>query len=568
MIEVARAFTRGGGGVRRVATMLVAAVIAVALVPAATSDASAADPAADPTATAVPVTSVTPTPSASPTPSATPMPATPASGSTPSPTASPSAEPSATPSPSTDPAPAPDPIVVTQGSVSVTRTVVSTTALRVTGTARFVSTGDVDSLADGGLVATVTYVSNGGTRTTTRASATLARDVRGAQTWTVALDRTVANGGRVTVSLGGTAVTARYAKPATSTHDWAPSGDLRATAGTTWTRSVTVSRAYGRDVLLQLRRDGRWVTVARKATRATASDTVTFTFKGGDTRWYANGHDTYGYRVVVPATKVLAGATTRTLTVRPTVAYRARSGYLQPIASVSQPGGGYDLAPGRNGNKVKAVQRRLGLGSRWETMDTTTVDAVRRFQGRHGLRVTGVVDKRTWLAMGLSESSWSSLGSYTHPMVADRSSTRAERIEIMIDVARTYIGAEYVWGGAGRPRDGADCSGMVMQALFAAGMPTAGTDVVRHSGAGFRSTHALYEGDYQHVALSQARRGDLVFFVPNGSRAPGGIYHMGIYLGGGSMIDLTTSTGTAQVRSIHALDSFSDLVPDVVRVFS
>ncbi|WP_062299088.1 NlpC/P60 family protein [Demequina maris] len=489
-------------------------------------------------------------------------------------TAEPSIEPSIEPgveasieSTATPTNPGEAPFVVDRGSVSLKVTATSASYLRVVGTAEFTSTGDLALLPDGGLVATIVFASDGGARHTVTAEPVLVSDEHGAQTWTVALERTLATSGRVSVTLGGTVASARYDKRITRTSGWAASGHLSRTAGDTWSRSITVSPAQGRKVRLETLRDGRWVTVATARTRDVARDTVTFTFKGADTRWYATGRGKYRYRVVVPATAALQAAGSREVIVRPRMAYRAASGFTQPVLAIAPRPGGYSVGPGRNGNKVKAIQRAVGLGSRWETMDATTVDAVRRFQRRHGLSATGVVDKRTWLAMGLSSAAWYDLGGYTHPVVADRSATRAERIEIMIATARTYIGSEYVWGGSGRPKDGADCSGLVMQAMYAAGMPTSGTDVVRHTDPGFRTTRALFGANYQHVALSRAKRGDLIFFTSNGG-TPAGIIHMGIYLGGGQMIDMSTTSNTTQVRSIHALDRYTDIVPEVVRVFS
>ncbi|WP_062202180.1 C40 family peptidase [Demequina salsinemoris] len=338
-------------------------------------------------------------------------------------------------------------------------------------------------------------------------------------------------------------------------------------AGKTWTREVLITNAYGRQVKLQVKRDGGWKTIQTKRADDTRLDTVVFRFKGGDDTWYANDHNRYLFRVVVGGTRAIAPTQSKALVVKPTMRYRAASGYLQPVTRIRAVDGGYALTPGRNGNKVKLVQRALGMGSRWETMDSATVARVKAFQHSHGLRATGTVNRATWLALGLSSRSWTSVGGYTHEVVADRSATRRERIEIMIDTALEYVGSDYVWGGAGTPGQGADCSGMVMQALYAAGMPTGRTNVARHSLSGFRSTRALYASNFKHVPFSHAKRGDLVFFTGNGGTYRG-ITHMGIYLGDGKMIDLSTSRGTAQVRSVHVLDPWLDIVPQAVRVFS
>nr|MDQ4009093.1 hypothetical protein [Actinomycetota bacterium] len=66
----------------------------------------------------------------------------------------------------------------------------------------------------------------------------------------------------------------------------------------------------------------------------------------------------------------------------PTTAAGAPAGFLQPTTSIEPARGCVRLTPGMNGIKVKMVQRRLRLGSRWETMDSVTIARVKRFQRR------------------------------------------------------------------------------------------------------------------------------------------------------------------------------------------
>ena len=47
-------------------------------------------------------------------------------------------------------------------------------------------------------------------------------------------------------------------------------------------------------------------------------------------------------------------------------------------------------------------------------------DAVADFQAQHGLNATGTVDLTTWLAMGLSEDDWYTLGAYVSPAASCR----------------------------------------------------------------------------------------------------------------------------------------------------
>jgi cell wall-associated NlpC family hydrolase len=92
-----------------------------------------------------------------------------------------------------------------------------------------------------------------------------------------------------------------------------------------------------------------------------------------------------------------------------------------------------------------------------------------------------------------------------------------------VAVAWAYreIGKPYVWGGAG-PND-FDCSGLTMYVWAKAGV------YLGH-----------YTGDQwnegTHISRGNVQPGDLVFFAYNTS-SPATIHHVGIYVGGGEMID-------------------------------
>jgi cell wall-associated NlpC family hydrolase len=92
-----------------------------------------------------------------------------------------------------------------------------------------------------------------------------------------------------------------------------------------------------------------------------------------------------------------------------------------------------------------------------------------------------------------------------------------------VAVAWAYreIGKPYVWGGAG-PND-FDCSGLTMYVWAKAGV------YLGH-----------YTGDQwnegTHISRANVQPGDLVFFAYNTS-SPATIHHVGIYVGGGEMID-------------------------------
>jgi cell wall-associated NlpC family hydrolase len=95
-----------------------------------------------------------------------------------------------------------------------------------------------------------------------------------------------------------------------------------------------------------------------------------------------------------------------------------------------------------------------------------------------------------------------------------------------ITAAESVIGTPYQYGGSS-PQGGFDCSGLTMWAWGQAGVS------LPHSSA------AQYEA-LPHVDRSELQPGDLVFFYNP-------IHHVGLYVGGGQMID-SPHTGTEVQR--------------------
>jgi cell wall-associated NlpC family hydrolase len=118
-----------------------------------------------------------------------------------------------------------------------------------------------------------------------------------------------------------------------------------------------------------------------------------------------------------------------------------------------------------------------------------------------------------------------------------------QAIEYVIRRGASQRGVPYSWGGgaingpsAGVDHDagkiGYDCSGFT-----------------RYSFAGVGVQIPKYSGDQyevgRHIAPSQAKRGDLIFYGPGGSQ------HVAIYLGNGQMLESSSAAGQVTVSPLR-----------------
>ena len=241
--------------------------------------------------------------------------------------------------------------------------------------------------------------------------------------------------------------------------------------------------------------------------------------------------------------------------------YEAPAGYLQPTDHITGLGDATNtLTWGMNGTKVRIAQVRLGLwhSNKLASVDAPFVAAVENFQQRAGLPVTGVVDKATWDAMDTG-----------YPWTVDQyqatpvplTATRSERVEAMIGYAWNQTGSSYTWGGAGPYDQGFDCSGLVLQSLYAAGLDPQPIDVIKHAWPSYRTSQELYAYPrFQHVPLAQRQRGDLIFYTTNGT-----VTHVAIYLGDDMIVHTDWMGRPARMQHITAGYGWDRMTPDVVR---
>jgi cell wall-associated NlpC family hydrolase len=107
---------------------------------------------------------------------------------------------------------------------------------------------------------------------------------------------------------------------------------------------------------------------------------------------------------------------------------------------------------------------------------------------------------------------------------------------IAADWALTQLGKPYQWAAAGPYTY--DCSGLTMVAWAHAGVT-----LLHYTG------YQWVEG--AHVPLDQLARGDLLFYATNNAD-PSTIHHVGIYIGGGEMVDAPYTGVDVRIDSIYA----------------
>ncbi|HEY4462057.1 MAG TPA: C40 family peptidase [Streptosporangiaceae bacterium] len=112
----------------------------------------------------------------------------------------------------------------------------------------------------------------------------------------------------------------------------------------------------------------------------------------------------------------------------------------------------------------------------------------------------------------------------------------SEQGNIAADWALTQLGRPYEWGAAGPYTY--DCSGLTMVAWAHAGV-----SLLHYTG------YQWVEG--AHVPLGGLARGDLLFYATNNAD-PSTIHHVGIYIGGGEMVDAPYTGVDVRIDSIYA----------------
>ena len=215
----------------------------------------------------------------------------------------------------------------------------------------------------------------------------------------------------------------------------------------------------------------------------------------------------------------------------PSWMYQINYSQIQPSGPV-----GHNIGPGYEGIKTQLVKNRIGTGYQHNTYTTADAYRVMSVQRAHGLPATGWVDYNTWVALGLPADQWTSIDSYVAPLGAGAGASRQDHIEAMIRQAYQYMGKPWLAGCSSSPAYGVDCSGLVMQALYAGGINPTSCSSIYHGFPGneWNSRNLFADPHFMNVSYNDRQRGDLVFYYQPGTHT---IWHVAIYLGNNQVIE-------------------------------
>lgn len=242
----------------------------------------------------------------------------------------------------------------------------------------------------------------------------------------------------------------------------------------------------------------------------------------------------------------------------PSWMYQINYSQIQPSGPV-----GHNIGPGYEGIKTQLVKDRIGTGYQHNTYTTADAYRVMSVQRAHGLPATGWVDYNTWVALGLPADQWTSIDSYVAPLGAGAGASRQDHIEAMIRQAYQYMGKPWLAGCSSSPAYGVDCSGLVMQALYAGGINPTSCSSIYHGFPGneWNSRNLFADPHFMNVSYNDRQRGDLVFYYQPGTHT---IWHVAIYLGNNQVIE----SWPPRVMVQPIVNSQRNVIAGIRRVFA
>ncbi len=137
---------------------------------------------------------------------------------------------------------------------------------------------------------------------------------------------------------------------------------------------------------------------------------------------------------------------------------------------------------------------------------------------------------------------------YTSPVLVNKYSTKKDHIEALIKTAYKYKGDPYKVCKSQAPGKGVDCSGLVMQACYGAGVDLWPVNPWRHRLTKYEweSRNIAKMDTLKTVKYKNRKRGDLIFF----KNSKGKIIHVAIYLGKNKIIHSTSVQGKVVVTGM------------------
>lgn len=221
------------------------------------------------------------------------------------------------------------------------------------------------------------------------------------------------------------------------------------------------------------------------------------------------------------------------------------AGYAAPYLTQAGNGVGNVQRRGYNGTAVYLMQRALRVssskpyGSVWDARFQEALGAFLRTKGRPATTSVGAA---TW---NLLDTGYPfNVSTWTAPLMADVTKTRAQHIAASIAWARTQLGTRYLWGATGNagPSLGYDCAGFVLQALRAGGANlTRVSNWMDQYPPSDLSNHLFHDSELQVAGtLKTLQVGDLIFY----GTSHGGVQrarHVALYIGNGMTIQAVPS---------------------------
>ena len=185
-----------------------------------------------------------------------------------------------------------------------------------------------------------------------------------------------------------------------------------------------------------------------------------------------------------------------------------------------------------------AVSCETTIDGKWCRFDT---DGVLLKRGYHTTGGNPQVSVRTVVLPSYAKGTFS----YVTPSRISVDATREQCIETFIGRAYEYVGTKYVNTYALAPGKGVDCSGLVLQCLYACGIDMGIYNTYNHHFLAWQEYNSMNwwnNSTFCRVPLSERKRGDLIIYRN----------HIAIYLGNDMIID--SYPPEVKVRSYYSLE--------------